>query len=158
MFLSELFSKIGRHQENARVLQNMAKFLVENHNGEVPKSLDELKKIPGVGSKIAAVVLYECFGMSEAIAMDSHVHSALLALKWVQSNDPEVARQEAEAWIPREYWGEMNFVYGGLGQLFRDRKKASYILSEAKQMNKSPGAVKNIGEFASTKDNKGNNK
>ena len=48
-FLSELFSKIGRHQENARVLQNMAKFLISNHNGEVPKSLDDLKKIPEIG-------------------------------------------------------------------------------------------------------------
>ena len=150
-FLSELFSKIGRHQENARVLQNMAKFLISNHNGEVPKSFEELKKIPGVGSKIAAVVMYECFGMSEAIAMDSHVHSAFLALKWVKSKDPEVARLEAEAWIPREYWGEMNFVYGGLGQLFRDRLKASYILSEATRMNKSPEAIKQIQEFVNTK-------
>ena len=51
----------------------MSKQLLENHNGKVPKSFEELEKLPGVGHKTASVVMSQGFGVP-AFAVDTHIH------------------------------------------------------------------------------------
>jgi len=62
--------------------------LKEKHEGKVPDSYDELIELPGVGPKMAHLVLQEAFGKVEGISVDTHVHRISNRLKWVKSTTP----------------------------------------------------------------------
>lgn len=68
----EIIKTIGMYKTKSKNIINMAKMLVENYNGQVPESDDELTKLPGVGRKTANVVMSVGFG-HQRIAVDTHV-------------------------------------------------------------------------------------
>jgi len=80
--LQEDIKSINFYKNKANYIKNLAKVLIDRFNGELPKSMEELVSLPGVGRKTANIVLWNAFGINEGIAVDTHVKriSKLLGL------------------------------------------------------------------------------
>jgi endonuclease-3 len=88
-----LIKRIGIFRVKAKSIYLMSKQLLKNHNGNVPKTFEELEKLPGVGHKTASVVMSQGFGYP-AFAVDTHIHR--LAQRWVLTNGKNVVQTEKD--------------------------------------------------------------
>ncbi|HEX2182793.1 MAG TPA: endonuclease III [Rubrobacteraceae bacterium] len=87
--LEEDIRPTGFFRNKARSLQGMARALLERHGGEVPRTMDELVALPGVGRKTANVVLGNAFGVDEGVVVDTHVRRVSTRLGLTEQKDPE---------------------------------------------------------------------
>ena len=94
----------GFYRNKARSLQGMARALVEEHGGEVPRTMPELVALPGVGRKTANVVLGNAFGVDEGIVVDTHVRRVSNRLGLTDEQDPEKIERDLMAVVPKEDW------------------------------------------------------
>lgn len=93
----------GFFRAKTRAILGMARALVERHGGEVPRSLDALTALPGVGRKTANVVLGNAFGIP-GIAVDTHVFRVTQRLGLARSNDPNTVEAQLAEVVPRPRW------------------------------------------------------
>lgn len=93
----------GFYKAKTKSILGMARALVERHGGEVPGSLEELVRLPGVGRKTANVVLGNAFGQ-QAIAVDTHVFRVSQRLGLGASDDPGRLEAQLSEVIPRAKW------------------------------------------------------
>ncbi len=83
----------GLAPKKARAIIETSKILIDKHHGKVPKELDDLKELPGVGHKTASVVVSEFYGIP-AFPIDTHIHR--LAQRWGLSNGKSVKQTEKD--------------------------------------------------------------
>jgi endonuclease-3 len=92
----------------------MSKQLLEKHGSRVPKSFEELEKLPGVGHKTASVVMSQGFGVP-AFAVDTHIHR--LAQRWGLTNGKNVIQTEKDLKriFPKKTWSKLHLqiIYYG---------------------------------------------
>lgn len=102
--VEEAISSIGLWRAKARNVRALAALLVERHGGEVPRSIEELVELPGVGRKTATAVLGQAYGMAAGITVDTHMLriNALLGLS--KRADPAKMAAELEALLPPGEW------------------------------------------------------
>ena len=81
--IEKLIKKIGIFRIKAKSIYNLSKLLINNHKGQVPKTFEELEKLPGVGHKTSSVVMSQGFGQP-AFPVDTHIHR--LAQRWGLTN------------------------------------------------------------------------
>ena len=93
----------GFYRAKTRAVIGMAKELVANHGGTVPRTLEELTALPGVGRKTANVVLGNAYGQP-AIAVDTHVFRVSQRLGLAKSDDPERVHDQLCEVIPKPKW------------------------------------------------------
>jgi endonuclease-3 len=93
----------GFFRAKARALIAMARALVERHGGEVPRTVEALTALPGVGLKTANVVRGNAFG-EPAIAVDTHVLRVSRRLGLARSDDPDRVHDELVQVLPRPRW------------------------------------------------------
>jgi endonuclease-3 len=109
-----LIRRIGLTDTKARNLKRLSEILIEKHGGRVPKTLEELEELPGVGHKTASVVLNQAFGLS-AFPVDTHIHR--LATRWGLTSGKNVETTEADLKrvFPEESWGKVHLqiIYFG---------------------------------------------
>jgi len=91
--IEKLIKSIGLFRVKAKSIYLMSKQLIEKHGGKVPKSFEELEKLPGVGHKTASVVMSQGFGVP-AFAVDTHIHR--LAQRWGLTNGKNVIQTEKD--------------------------------------------------------------
>jgi len=91
--IEKLIKSIGLFRVKAKSIYLMSKQLLEKHGGKVPKSFEELEKLPGVGHKTASVVMSQGFGIP-AFAVDTHIHR--LAQRWGLTNGKNVIQTEKD--------------------------------------------------------------
>ena len=105
--IEKLIKSIGLFRVKAKSIYLMSKQLLEKHSGKVPKSFEELEKLPGVGHKTASVVMSQGFGIP-AFAVDTHIHRLLY--RWNLTNGKNVVQTEKDAkrLFPRELWNELH--------------------------------------------------
>ena len=89
--------------------------------------MEELLALPGVGPKMAIIVMRVAFDKVVGISVDTHVHRIANQLGWSASKGavtktPEKTRAALEAWMPREVWGDVNLLIVGLGQEIQTEK------------------------------------
>jgi len=94
----------GFFRNKAKSLIGMAQALVERHGGEVPREMDALRRLPGVGRKTANVVLGNAYGVNEGITVDTHVTRLARLLKLSRRKTPEQIERDLMALVPREDW------------------------------------------------------
>lgn len=94
----------GFYREKAKNLRGMAAALVEHHGGEVPKKLDALVKLPGVGRKTANVVLGTAFGLATGVVVDTHVKRLSNRLGLTTESDPVKIERQLMALLPKTQW------------------------------------------------------
>ncbi len=102
--LEEDIRPTGFYRNKARSLRGMARALVEEHGGEVPRTMPELVALPGVGRKTANVVLGNAFGTNEGIVVDTHVRRVSNRLGLTESQDPVKIEQDLMGVVPEEDW------------------------------------------------------
>ncbi len=102
--VEELIRSTGFFRNKARSLIGMAQALVAEHRGEVPRTMDELKALPGVGRKTANVVLGNAYGIDEGVTVDTHVTRLSRLLGLTRSDDPLRIEQDLMRLFPREDW------------------------------------------------------
>ncbi|HZE37004.1 MAG TPA: endonuclease III [Candidatus Eisenbacteria bacterium] len=93
----------GFFKAKTKSLMGMGRALVERHGGEVPRTLEELVALPGVGRKTASVVLGNAFGIP-AIAVDTHVTRVSQRLGLTRADDPEKIHDDLCALLPKPKW------------------------------------------------------
>jgi endonuclease III len=102
--LEPLVSTLGFFRMKAKSLVGLARALMAEHGGEVPQTLEELVKLPGVGRKTANVVLGVIWGKPEGVVVDTHVQRISQRLGWTQETDPPKIEQELSKLLPQELW------------------------------------------------------
>lgn len=122
--LSLEIKSCGFYTVKAKNLISMAKSLVENYNGEVPHTREELMQLAGVGRKTANVVLSNAFGLP-GLAVDTHVFRVSNRLGLAAAKDVEKTEEQLCALIPEEKWGQAHhwLIYHGR-QVCKARKPA----------------------------------
>ncbi len=102
--LEEDIRPTGFYRNKARSLRGMARALVEEHGGEVPRTMPDLVALPGVGRKTANVVLGNAFGTNEGIVVDTHVRRVSNRLGLTENQDPVKIEQDLMRLVPEEDW------------------------------------------------------
>ncbi len=109
---------IGMYRQKAKNLKAMAERLVRAEGAErgvVPRTMEGLTELPGVGRKTASVVLLACFG-EPAIAVDTHVHRVTNRLGWVKTNAPGKTEMALRQVVPKSMWRSVNQVFVKFGR------------------------------------------
>ena len=112
--IQSLIRRIGLTQAKAKNIKRLSEILVEKHGGRVPRTLEELEALPGVGHKTASVVLNQAFGLP-AFPVDTHIHR--LAARWGLSSgrNVEITERDLKQVFPEETWGKVHLqiIYFG---------------------------------------------
>lgn len=113
--LEEAVRPTGFFRNKARAIRGLAEALCGRHGGAVPRSLEALTALPGVGRKTAAVVLGGCFGKS-ALPVDTHVARVAFRLGLTTSKDPGRIEQELAKAVPERSWWQFATRLGWHGR------------------------------------------
>src|ERR1044071_5452217 len=112
--IQRIIRPVGLSATKAKNISALAKILVAEHGGKVPRTFGELEALPGVGHKTASVVMTQAFGVP-AFPVDTHIHR--LAQRWGLTSGKNVEQTEADlkALFPREHWDKLHlrFIYYG---------------------------------------------
>lgn len=127
--IATLIYPVGFYKTKAKNIKKLAEDVVQNHNGDVPNTLEGLTNLPGVGIKTANLVLNRAFGVP-AICVDTHVHKISNLLGWVNTKDPEKTEKELSKILPKKYWNEINTLFVSLGRQQRTIKNVEKVLRE----------------------------
>jgi len=100
--LLQALSRLGLHQQKAKHIWQMAKDLVEKHQGQVPNVREQLESLPGVGRKTANVVLNTAFHQP-VMAVDTHIFRLAKRLGWSKGSTPKAVEYDLMALIPKEF-------------------------------------------------------
>ena len=105
--IERLIKKIGIFRIKAKSIYLMSKQIMDEHSGKVPKTFEELEKLPGVGHKTASVVMSQGFGYP-AFAVDTHIHR--LAQRWGLTNGKNVIQTEKDLKriFPKKIWSKLH--------------------------------------------------
>jgi len=101
----------GTFHMKAKHIQELCKILLAEHGGKVSRTMEELTKLPGVGRKTAAIVLYAAFGKNEGIATDTHVMRLARRLGLTRHKTQEKIERALMELYPRKEWGRMNALF-----------------------------------------------
>ena len=96
--------RIGLYRNKAKSIQAACQTLVEKHGGEVPRAMEELTGLRGVGRKTANVVLGNAFGVNEGVVVDTHVARLSRRLDLSSQSAPDKIEEDLQALAPREDW------------------------------------------------------
>ncbi len=112
--IEALIRSTGYFRNKAKNIKNCSKSLLEKYDGQVPQSLDELVKLPGVGRKTANVVLGSAFNIP-GIVVDTHVARISKRLGLTKNNNPVKIEYDLMEIIPREEWNvfSLQLIYFG---------------------------------------------
>ena len=102
--LEELVRTTGFYHNKARALLGLGQALVTEHGGKVPASMEELRRLPGVGRKTANVVLGNAFGQNVGVVVDTHVQRLTRRLGLTAEGDPEKIERDLMALVPQRDW------------------------------------------------------
>ena len=108
--LEELIKPTGFFRNKTRSLIGMAKGVSKSHGGEVPRTMDELVALPGVGRKTANVILGNAFATNEGVVVDTHVGRVSLRLGLITETDPVKAEQQLMKLFPQENWAMLSHL------------------------------------------------
>lgn len=113
--LARMIRRVGFARTKARNILNVCRTLLDEFKGDVPRELELLLKLPGVGRKTANIVLEHCFDIP-TIAVDIHVHRITNRLGWVRTTRVEDTEQALMKLIPKSKWHLVNHVFVRHGQ------------------------------------------
>lgn len=100
--LEEDIRPTGFFRNKAKSIQGMARAVIENHDGEVPKTMPELVALPGVGRKTANVILGNVFGVNEGVVVDTHVKRLSNRLGFTDEKNPEKVERDLIPLVPED--------------------------------------------------------
>jgi len=112
--IRDIIKPVGLSPAKSKGIWGLSKILIEKHQGEVPKNLEDLEELPAVGHKTASVVISQAFGIP-AFPVDTHIHR--LMYRWGLSNGKNVIQTEKDAKriFPKDKWNSLHLriIYYG---------------------------------------------
>jgi len=114
--IEQLIYPVSFYRNKAAFVRATSRALVAQHGGQVPRTLPELVKLPGVGRKTANLVLILAFRGTESICVDIHVHRIANRLGWVRTRTPEETEQALYARVAKRWWPLINRYLVAWGQ------------------------------------------
>ncbi|RZC86952.1 hypothetical protein C5167_030303 [Papaver somniferum] len=121
--IKDLIYPVGFYTRKASNLKKVAKICLQNYGGDIPSSLEELLALPGIGPKMAHLVMNVAWDDVQGICVDTHVHRICNRLGWVskpgngqKTSTPEGTRESLQLWLPMEEWVAINPLLVGFGQ------------------------------------------
>ncbi|KAI8566985.1 hypothetical protein RHMOL_Rhmol02G0086000 [Rhododendron molle] len=121
--IKSLIYPVGFYPKKASNLKKIAKICLTKYNGDIPSTLEELLLLPGIGPKMAHLVMNVGWDNVQGICVDTHVHRICNRLGWVSrpgtkqnTSTPEQTRESLQLWLPKEQWVPINPLLVGFGQ------------------------------------------
>ena len=109
--LERLVHPCGFYKNKAKNLKAAGQKIVNDFSGEVPRTMDELMSIPGVGRKSANVIMLEAFNMPQGIAVDTHCKRIANRLGLSSETEPSKIEQDLLKLLPQKYYKDINHVF-----------------------------------------------
>lgn len=113
--LQELIRNVGFYRVKAQRILDISRIILQDYDGVVPDSMDELLKLPGVGRKTANCVLGYGFEQ-DVIAVDTHVHRISNRMGLVETSEPDETEKELEKVLSKDDWKDINGLMVLFGQ------------------------------------------
>ncbi len=121
--LEELIRSTGFFRNKAKNIKAASQIIIERFNGDLPLTMEEMITIPGVGRKTANIMLYNAFGVTAGIAVDTHVKRLARRLGMTSETDPNKIERDLMAIVPQKDWGKITYVLINHGrQICKARK------------------------------------
>ncbi len=108
--VEKAIGSIGMFRQKTKNITGLAKKLVADHGGQVPRTLAELVELPGVGRKTANVVLGVAFNTPEGVVVDTHVQRISQRLGWTKHDEPIGIEQDLMKLFPQDKWDQLSHV------------------------------------------------
>ena len=108
--LEKIIHPCGFYKNKAKNIKLCANQVLENFNGVVPTTYEELMSLAGIGRKSANVIRLEAFGIAEGIAVDTHAKRIANLTGLSKNNEPEKIEQDLVKIIPKQYLKDMNHL------------------------------------------------
>lgn len=121
--VEEIVRSTGFFRNKARNIIGFARALVEEHHGQVPRTMAQLHSLPGVGRKTANVILGNAFGVDEGVVVDTHVMRLATLLGFTRQETPEKIEEDLMALFPRERWTLLSHLLIWHGRRVCDARK-----------------------------------
>lgn len=109
--LEDIIHPCGFYKNKAKNIKLCAKQVLENFNGVVPQTMEELLTLAGVGRKSANVILLEAFGKANGIAVDTHAKRISNKIGLSEEKEPEKIEQDLLKQFPKEYLKDVNHLF-----------------------------------------------
>jgi endonuclease-3 len=140
--LEQAIRTAGFFRNKAKNIQACCRALVQKHGGEVPRTMEELTALGGVGRKTANVVLGNAFSINVGIVVDTHVSRLTNRLGLTKQTDPEKIERELMALVPREQWTLFSHWLIWHGRRRCDARKPDCAGCEIKELCPRMGVAK----------------
>lgn len=121
--VQEIIRSTGFFRNKARNIIGMARGVVEDHGGEIPRTMDELTDLPGIGRKTANVILGNAFGIDEGVVVDTHVKRLSRRLGFTDEKRPVKIEQDLIELFPEERWTMLAHLLIWHGRAVCDARK-----------------------------------
>jgi len=108
--LESMVKSTGFYRNKARSIMGAAKVIAENFGGQVPRTMAEIITLPGVARKTGNVVLFNAYGVTEGIAVDTHVIRLSNRLGLSREKDPVKIERDLMRQVPKEKWGPFAYL------------------------------------------------
>jgi endonuclease-3 len=103
--------KVGYYRQKTKHIQAACQMLLEEFDGTVPSTMDELLRLPGVGRKTANIILNRAFGVVEGVAVDTHVFRLSRRLGLSEGKYPNHVEKDLMHLLPHEQWDKVNRLF-----------------------------------------------
>ncbi len=114
--LYKFIKSLNYYKHKAKYIKESSKIIIENFNGKIPNNIDELMLLPGVGRKVANVILNELYNLNYGIVVDTHVNRVANRLGLVNSRDPLRVERQLMNIVPKKYWHDFSHWLIRLGR------------------------------------------
>lgn len=102
--VEDIIKSTGFYRNKAKNIIAAAKDLVETHNGRMPRTMEDMTQLAGVGRKTANVVLGNAFNIPSGVVVDTHVRRLSNRLGLVNHQNPEIIERELKEIVPQKNW------------------------------------------------------
>ncbi len=143
--VEQALSRIGMFRQKTKSIVGLSKLLLEKYGGQVPRTLDELVKLPGVGRKTANVVLGVAFGMPEGVVVDTHVMRISQRLGLTQHSEPVDIEQDLMKLFEQKLWDPLSHTLIFHGRRICTAKKPACAACPVQELCPSAFHAEQVG-------------
>lgn len=117
--INKCIQKVGFHHRKAGYIKRACELLRDNFDGDIPKTIEDIVTLPGVGPKMGYLLLQRGWRINGGIGVDVHIHRLARMWGWTsaKAKTPEATRLELQSWLPRHLWSDINPILVGFGQV-----------------------------------------
>lgn len=131
--LQEIIKPTGFYRSKSKFIKAAAKKLVEDFDSEIPRSIEEMTKLPGVARKTANIVLSNAYGIIEGVAVDTHVMRLSKRFGLTEQKNRDKIERDLMNLFPKEHWFELTnllIVHGRSACTARRPKCGECVVNE----------------------------